>query len=391
MALKTQQELYDQFIAELQSQAPDITDTNEGSVVDILAGVFSFAVSELGQITVDEFRKTFFDTAHGPEVTGANDDLEDLAVDHFGDSFARPGASKATGTVTFSRPNTDAGNVVINAGTIVKTQPNASGVAQRFETISSVTMTTTSISASVRAVTAGTAGNILASKCVVIETALTDSSVTVTNASAFAGGAAEESDAEYRETIRNLIETLRGATKAAIEAKALTVDGVVEATVLEVEKPVIEWDIGGSNTVGDYFRIPYATLYIADSNGTASQALIDDVEAAIDLVRACGVRVFVEGASPITINWTASITLNPGGPNYSTLVSDPQQIIDSMTQYIAGLAIGSDFDILTAEVAIMAIWGPSGTNDLTDFNTSIPSGNISVDVDEKPIPGTVEV
>ena len=244
-----------------------------------------------------------------------------------------------------------------------------------------------------RAILAGTDGNVQAGKVTQIETALTDSSVTVTNASGFAGGGAAETDAEYRETIRDLIRRIRGATKQAIESAAKTVAGVVTATAIEVEKAVIEFDIALDDILSgaEYFRIPFARLYIADSNGTASGALIQDVYDALEDVRALGVRVQVLPATAVGLNWTASITLDPGGPNYSELASDPQAIIDSMTEYINELAIGANFVRATADAAILAIWGPAGTGDITAFSTSVPSGDVDTEAEEKLIAGTVSI
>lgn len=389
--VKSFQELYDNFITELQSQRPDLTDTHEGSTIDVIAGVTSLAVNEIQQIVLDQFAKTFFATANGPEVTGSTDDLETLAVDHFGDSFARPESVKATGTITFSRPSAAPGNIVIPSGTIVKTAPNASGVAQRFETTADVTITGTSINASVRALTAGTDGNVQANKVTLIETTLTDTTITVNNSAAFTGGDDTETDAEYRETIRNLIETLRGATLAAIEAKAKTVAGVEKATGIEFQQYVKEWNISSNTGVGSYFKISRAKIYIADANGTASQTLINDVKTAIETTRAAGVFVEVIGATPVSQDWELNITLNPSGPNYATLQSDAQMIVDTMIKYIQDLAIGTDFIRATAEAYIMSLWGPSGTNDLTAVDTDTPVGDVSVDVDEKLIPGTVAV
>lgn len=392
-SLKSQEELYDEFITELQNIAPELTDTNEGSNLDFLAGVMSFAVSEISRLTVDEFRKTFFDTAHGPEITGGPDDLETLAVDHFGDDFARPAATSALGVVAFSRANMDAGNCTIPIGTVVKTLPNANGEAQRFTTEAEVILTGLTINASVNAAVPGVAGNVLADTVTVIESALTDSSVVVTNALAFTGGAAEENDAEYRETIRNRLLSLTGATLAAITAAAKNVAGVETATAIEAEIVVIEYDIATSAPVvgADYFRIPRVILYIADANGTASAPLIALVEAAIAIVRAAGVRVEVLGAIALELDWSAEITLNPGGPNFAELSVDPTPIEASMRDYINELPIGTDFIRTTANAAIMAIWGPAGTNDITAFVTNTPSGNVPAAADEKLIPDDIEV
>lgn len=388
--IPSQQDLYDLFKNEVQSRNPNLTDFEDGSKLDSLGGGFSTGGQQVVKFIIDKFAKTFFATAHGPEVTGDADDLEILAVDHFGDSFARPAAEKAVGVVAFTRPTSGAGNVTILAGTVVKTNKNANGEEQRFVTLATVVMTGLSINASVQAVNAGVEGNVLANTVINIETALTDPTVVVNNAAPFAGGEAEDTDAEYREFIRNKIETLRGATKAAIEAAANNVPGIETATAIEDLQAVIEWDIGGSMTIGDYFRIPRVRLFVADINGTASGALIDLVEAAIEFVRAAGVRVQVFAATALSVNWTINLTLNPGGPNFAVLQTDTTLIEESMGQYIRDLPVGTSFDRGLAKLALMAIWGPSGTNDLTDLSHVVPTGNIAATATQKLIPGTME-
>lgn len=391
--LLSRQQLYDMFITELESQQSALTDTNEGSLVDILAGIASQVFAEVSALTVEEFKKTFFDSADGPEITGSADDLQTLAVDHFGDSFARPQASSAGGTVTFARPATTAGNVLIAAGAVVQTSANAAGQRTRFLTTADVTLTGTSINAQVVAETAGAAGNVAAGKIANIETTLTDPSVTVTNAAVMSGGEDEENDAQYRETIRNKLQSLKGATLAALEATAKTVAGVVTATAIEELLAAIEYDIGaGTIKLGaTYFRFPNAKIYIADANGTANSTLISTCQAAIDGVRAAGVKVTVLGAQAVSQNWTASLTLNAGGPNFAELSTSKTKILDSMRQYIATLAIGTAFNRAAAETSILAIWGPTGTNDLVAFTTSVPIGDVSITATQKLVPGTMSI
>jgi len=387
--IPSQQDLYDLFQNEVQSRAPELTDFEEGSKLDSLAGATSVGGQEVLKSLVDLFAKTYFSTANGPSITGGPDDLQTLAVDHFGDDFARPAAAPAVGVVGFSRPGAGP-SVLIPAGTIVKTDKDASGNEIRFATVAAVTMTGLSINASVEASEAGTDGNVNVGTVTKIESSLTDPTVVVTNADAFSGGEAEDTDAEYREFIRNKIETLRGATKAAIEAAALNISGIEIATAIEDLQTVIEWDIGGSATVGSFFSIPRVRLFVADANGTASQALIDLVIAAVFAVRAAGVKVDVVAATPLNVNWTISVTLNAGGPNFALLSTDTTILEDSMSQYVRDLPIGTGFDKGLAKLAIMAIWGPSGTNDLTDLTISVPTGNIAATATDKLIPGTIE-
>lgn len=400
---KSQQELYDLWKNKAQEQDPTLTDFVEGSELDTLAGAFSLAGIELSRYIILQFNKTFFDLAEGPdENNGGPDDLQTLAVDHFGSAFARPQAVAAVDTATFSRPNHNAGAVTIPQGTIVKTAPDANGTAQRYSTNAPVTLTNSnapsdlSVSVGITALVAGKAGSATAGTINIIESTLLDPTIVVTNAGNATGEDAQDSPT-YRETIRNLITALRAATKAAIEAAALTVPGVVTAKAIETELPVVVWNIAGNhpqnspiNGLYDYFLIPFAQLYVADNTGSASPTLVAEVEAAIDLVRAMGVMIQVLGTSPIVVNWEAKIVLNANGPNFALFSNDDSKIVSSMTSYIQTLGSGVGFVRATAEAAIMAIWGPSGTNDLVSISTVIPTGDISVTVGETCIPGTVK-
>jgi hypothetical protein len=391
MAYRSRQELYDIIKQELQASNSALTDFVEGSILDGLTGALSTGLSEVMDLVITNFNKTFFDLANGPEVTGAADDLQTLAVDHFGSAFARPAATKAVGEVTFSRANDDAGDCTIPAGTVVSTATDSAGNSQSFVTDSEVVMTATSINASVEASTAGIAGNVVADSIIVIDSTLTDPSIIVTNDDAMAGGAAEEDDATYRQTIKNLINQLKGATAAAIESKALTVSGIVFADAIEEKVSVIEYDTANDATVGTYFNIPRSKLYVADANGEANAALVALVQTAIELVRACGVQITVVGATASEVDWTATVTLNPGGPHYATLGTDLSMITDAMETYINSIAIGSGFNKTTANAAMLAMWGPDGSDDITAFSTSIPAASIAGAVGVKLIPGTIEL
>lgn len=393
---RSQQEFLQLFIDSLQAFAPELTDSNEGSSIDILGGSVATLAQELTALIIDQFAKTFFELAHGPEITGGPDDLQALAVDHFGASFARPQASKAVDVATFSRATNAGGAVTIPTGTIIKTAVNADGVAQRYATSALAELTSAgsgpglSTTVAIIAVVAGKAGNASAGAINVIESTLLDTSIVVTNVGNSTGEDAED-DATYRETIRNLIQALAGATAAAVAAKAKTVPGVVTATPVEQMLPVIQYNIATGGTVGAYFRIPVPTIYVADSAGGATTALIALVKTAIDAVRALGVSVNVAAGTPVTVSWTGSITLNPSGPNYTTFLTNPQRIKDSMTDYINALPVGTGFVRATANAAILAIWGAAGTNDLTAFTTSVPSGDVAATAANKLVSGTVSL
>jgi len=396
LPLSSQLDLYDLFIATLQDQAPQLTDTLDGSDIDLLAGVFSVAVTEAQRNTIAQFNKTFFDLANGPEITGGPDDLQTLAVDHFGSEFARPRAIAAVDVATFSRANNSKGAIPILTGTIVKTQVDASGNAQRYATVSDVNLTASSVpsdltvNVGIVAVVAGSDGSAVAGAINVIESTLLDSSIVVTNAGNATGEDAQN-DSTYRETIRNLIESIAGATLRAIEAKAKTVQGVIVATAIEQAITVIQYNRVTHQTIGNYFNVVNPVLFIADATGTATPALLALVRLALEPVRACGISIDVRAASSSVINWTGHITLNPSGPNYSTLSSDTTAIKTDMKNYINNLAVGSNFIVSVANAAILALWGPSGTNDITAFTTSVPSGDVAGGGSIKFVSGTIGI
>lgn len=392
-APKSPGELYELYRNESETEMETLSDWNVGSINDLMAGLSALAVSECQKLLIDLFKRTYISLADGPEVTLGPDYLQDLATDHFGSSFARLDAQKATGTVTFSRATAAAGAGTIPAGTIVKTELDASGQSQSFETLIDVSMgaMALTVNASVRALVGGTSGNVDADAVTQIQTALYDATIEVNNENAFAGGAAAQDDATYREYIYNLILTLGKATPASIKAAALNVTGVEHATVDESVVAVREWDIATDSDTGPTFYIVRVKLYIADANGTADDALIQAVKDAIEPVRAAGVRVDVIAAEALEVDWTAAVTLNPSGPNYTELSSDLSPIETSMSQYISDLEVGDDFIRTTARLAIMAIWGPSGTNDITDFTTSVPSGDVASTSTQKLVPGDVSL
>lgn len=396
---KSQQELYDLFITTLQNECPQLTDTLAGSIDDGLGGTYSIAAQELQRYITVAFNKTFFSLAGGPDETGGPDDLQTLAVDHFGDSFSRPQAVAAVDVASFSRPagsHTIYGAVLIPAGTIVKTEVDANGNAQRYSTNADVTLTNSGtgagvlITVGITAVVAGAAGNAAAGAIDSIESSLNDPTIVVTNAGNASGVDAQDTPT-YRQTILNLITTLRAAVLVTIEAAALNVAGVVTASALEVETPVTLYNVAtqGPQRANDWFYIPLCTLYIADGSGTANSSLLALVKAAVDPVRAYGVFINYIGATAVPINWTAAITLNPSGPNFSKLSADTTLIKNSMRSYLSGLGSGVSFVRTTANAAMLALWGPAGSNDLTAFTTTIPTGDVTMTPSQVAIPGTI--
>ena len=97
LAPKSFQDVYKIIRTKIESNYPD-ADFNEGSFNDLYAGAISLAYQELQALSMEQFKKTFF---QNPANRGQ--DLETLAVDHFHEGAMRPQAQKALGSITITR------------------------------------------------------------------------------------------------------------------------------------------------------------------------------------------------------------------------------------------------------------------------------------------------
>ena len=385
--VRTVQQYYNIYRDSVLSRAGELTDFNPGSIHDILAGANSIAINELAELVIYEFRKLWFETATGS-------DLEALALDRYGAKFARPAATKSTVTLNFSRPNTDLGDVTIPKGTSVSTKTDSDGNTIDFSTLKAVTMTGLTASVSAESDETGSNRNVGASKLTVLNTALTDSTVTVTNSSPSAGGADVENDSDYNVTIKSLLQSLTGGTKAAIKGVLEAIAEIQFVSLVEDEITVIEYDIA-TNTPksgAKWFNFVRSIAYVADSEGQSSAGLLEKARNAVATAQACGPTIRIEGAVVLTMNWTATITLNPSGPNFAELTNDTARVEASMKEYIdQELAIGESFTRSDAEAYILKIWGSAGSDDITQFSTITPTGNINALGNNKLRASTIEI
>jgi len=380
----TPREIYEIYKAEVIARGSDIIDFNDGSLQDINTGAMSTSFNEVSELMITEFLKTYFGSAEA-------DDLEYLAIDHYGDRFIRPKATKSTTSVKFSRINDDKGDVLIGDDTIVKTEKDAAGKEVRFKVISSTTMVGLTLNVAVESVEEGSQTKTEEGKITVLESSLTDESITVTNENATAGGEDKQTDEEYRETISNLLQSLSGATEAAIKGAVEAAPDITYVSIVTTLQKVRNVDDGGV-PFGDIYKIPFVVVYVADADGNFSPSLLEQADSAILPVRAAGVKITVEGALSTVLNWVASITLNPAGPNYEELSEDTTRITDDMGNYVdLLLEIGDGFNRTTANEYILSIWGAGGTDDLTSFTTSQPTGNVAGVEDTKLISGNMEI
>ncbi len=385
--VRTIQDYYEIYKTEVISQAGDLTDFNPGSMHDILAGTFVIAINEVAELLISEFRKTYFDTAEGG-------DLDSLAADHFGNRFARPQALRSTVTLTFSRNNTNLGDIIIPRGTVVRTATDAFGTSISFVTLEQVKLVSESIHVSAQSEDRGATQNVGANTLIEIDSALKDPDINVKNTHPSAGGTDSQTDFEYRETIRSLIGSLVGATKDAIEGVLRSVPEIANVALVETLIPVISYDIATQKATegAQYFTYNKPVAYVSDIYGNSSDELLVKARDAIKSSRAAGVIINVLGASTKLVTWQAKLTFNASSPNYSGISADPKKIKESMIDYVnRKLAIGESFSRDDARDFILSLWGGPGTNDLSDFKTELPSGDVSVKADEKLFIESVEI
>lgn len=272
LAVPTFQVLYDAFKSEVQARNPALTDFEEGSNLDSLAGAAAVLADLVVRQDLSNFAAQFVDTASG-------DDLDALALDRFG--LERKEATAASGYVTFTRDGTS-GSEPIPAGTVLRA--TVDGVSVTFTTDSAIEIADGSTTISVLATcsTTGTTGNVAADTVTTIVDTLGDATIAVTNGERMVGGAAEETDNTFRDRIRRYFSTLRKGTVSALEAGAIGVGGVAYAAVDETHRMAED---GG-----------YVLVLVADAEGYANAALVEAVETELENWRSAGIWVQVEGA-----------------------------------------------------------------------------------------------
>jgi uncharacterized phage protein gp47/JayE len=262
----------------------------QGSDVNVFVGSQSVVAYQLSKQLAYRTAALLLDSATG-------EDLDRLAWDRF--QLLRKGASAALGTERFYRTSFALGAGNVPAGTVVR-----SGTGIEYTLITPALFGATQLDgalANVRASQAGKATQVGANALTIISNigSLFDPTLQCNNDAACAGGEDPEDDDTFRNRIRAFWLTARRGILAAIEAGATSVPGVVSALAVE-----------SLNTYGQPARV--VNLYISDSSGVASQALAQQVEAALDDYRAAGIAVIVFTSLPQLVDVVLSLTFQGG-------------------------------------------------------------------------------
>lgn len=284
--LPTFDELYGLAKAEIQLRRSDLTDFNEGSVLDAMTGAMALMADEVIRLSVAQFATLFFDTASGA-------DLDALAQDRFG--MARKAASASVGVVEWTRDA--AGAYTILAGTRFRASIGTETVTVQSTATVSMLASDTTIEIPVQATATGRATNAAADTVTeILDTVGADPGATVTNPQPLAGGSDAETDEAFRDRIRRRESTLRRGTVAALETGALSVPGV---TIVYVDESNVET----SGIVG---------VYVGDPDGRSNDTLATLVETELENWRAAGILLDVLGSEREEVALELRLALESG-------------------------------------------------------------------------------
>jgi uncharacterized phage protein gp47/JayE len=272
-------------------------------------------------------------------ATSSGTDVDSFLAD-FGLTREQPVA--ASGTVTFSRSfgisalivpyfnvdgsiNTNGAQVITADGTQAFGVLANTAIGAWNPTMGGYFLPTgtSSVDVPVKALAAGTAGNVQANAISLIASAIPGVD-TVNNATVFSNGVDGESDAASKARFQTFVATRARATRAAVENAIQSVQQNLSDDIIENTLPT------GASQPG------FFTVTIDDGTGAPPPVLINQVYAAIDLVRPIGSMFTVQAPAVITAAVNMTISASPGFDK-PTLQG---QVAAAIESFINGLGIG---------------------------------------------------
>ena len=289
--------LVENMTASVQGSAVQLLDFSSGSVVRALLEACAAVALWMQWLILQVLATTRAATSTGP-------DLDSWMADY---SFSRLAGSASVGQITFTRYTPGVAAVVLvgasastNDGTvsfIVTADPSNS--AWNGKDGYYVPPAAMSISVPARAVSPGSAGNVLAGAIGLLTTGIPGID-TVGNALTFTGGADPESDVAFRSRFQLYINSRSLATPLAVESVIASLQQGLRYVVLE------NMNSAGQFSPGNFWVI------VDDGSGNPSSVLLANVGAAVETVRPIGSRYAVTGPSvnAVVVQMTVA-TSNP--------------------------------------------------------------------------------
>lgn len=317
-------------------------------------------------------RRGFASTAASTDPAYRSDELTLRAAEH---GVIRRAAVSAEGMVTF----TGTAGRSIPAGTVVATPADDITGQSSIEYITTANATIPAggtVTAPISAIVAGEAGNVTAGVIEILSTPITGVTA-VTNAAAITGGTDTESDVSlldrYYLRVRN---PGTSGNKADYLRWALEIAGVGAAKVFPL------WS--GPGTV--------KVVIVNSDRLPAPSSLVNEVQVYIDPAAGhgegqapIGATVTVTSAVGKTVNIAATITLAAG----YTL----QNIQDAFVLRLESWRAGAAFAVTYVSQAVIGamLLGTEGVLDYTNLKLNGGTGNISLQPEEVPLIGTVNL
>ena len=287
-------------------------------------------------------------------------------------NFTRLGPTFATGPEMFIRLVPSNSQIVVPVGAIVQTP----GGGVQYEVVADPDEPTwsndaqgyilapgqLSLTATVEALTGGTAANVQANTLVQFGSSI-PSIDQVTNPAPITNGVDAESDEAFRARFILYLATLAKATKSALMAAALSVQQGLLISLLENQRP------DGSTLLGSF------TCIADDGSGDPPAALLDAIFNQLDATRAFSVEPFVTQPIPLQVTITLAVRLEsplPIGVTSATVYVAIQNAIAAMVNKLApGVTLTGSSVVQTAlsvadvaSVSTASITLNGSTNDL---------------------------
>lgn len=261
-----------------------------GSDVNIFVGSMAFVGHAISRQLVRSVKDLLLRTAE-------KEGLDRYIFDRYQEK--RKGAAPARGSVMFTRGTATIGSGTIPAGTKLLTLTGLEYITTSEATFGASTLVVSDVG--IRAVQAGKAFQV--GKNFVRkfhrQSEIFDTTITVTNPLATAGGEDAEDDDVFRERMRDFWRTARRGTLGAIEFGARAVPGVESAQAVEA-------------LTGSAQPARVVQLYIADGSGVASKELGDEVLTNLDDYRAAGIAVLPSLSVPQIVSVQLRLAFKAG-------------------------------------------------------------------------------
>jgi uncharacterized phage protein gp47/JayE len=322
VSTKTFSQMVQDGVAAIQGASSALVDMTVGSVLRAFVDAYSLLALWLQAIALQVASLTRFATSNGP-------DADSWGADY---GFTRLGGAFAEGPVTFAR-FTPTAQALIAVGTIIQTQ---TGV--QYQTLADTNQPAfnaalnayvipagiASITATVQALVAGSAGNAGAGLISVLASSIPGVD-TVTNALAFANGSPPEPDPVYKARFPQFLASLSSATPAAIKAAVQAIGTNVNFTYTENQ------NLDGSAHPGFFYVVA------DDGSGHPPSSFITAVAAAIEAVRGDSITYGVFPPTIILANVSMTIVTAAGFVHASVVAA----VSAAITAYINTLPIGA--------------------------------------------------